>query len=564
MGVVCRARHLALKRSVALKIIRLGEDAGPEPLARFRAEAEAVARLQHPNIVSVYEVGEHQGLPFYALELVEGGSLAQRLGGQPLTPSEAARLVEAVARAMQLAHSRNVVHRDLKPANILLASGGCEPPVDDGTGGSHPPLADCVPKVTDFGLARQLDRDSGQTQTGAILGTPSYMAPEQAWGRTGEAGPAADVYALGAILYECLTGRPPFKGTTVLETLEQVRTQEPVALRQLNPRLPRDLETVALKCLRKEPEGRYTSAEALADDLHRWQVGEPIQARPVSAAERLVKWVRRNPLVAALLALVVVTLTGGAAGIYVKYREAEEQRQVAQEETRKAEEETRKKEDALRGKQKAMEELEEELANGKIQLAQAAWEKGDVAVARAVLGQVPGPLRRWEWRYLRRAFEGSLFSFYGHTTKVYGVAFSPDGARLATTSRDGTARLWDARTGAPLLVLRGHTDMVQGVAFSPDGTRLATANWDGTARLWDTRTGAALLTIHRITGTVQGIAFSPDGTRLATGSKDLTGRLWDVRTGACVLVLKAGSVEVVAFSPDGACLATSGDHIVRL
>jgi WD40 repeat protein len=554
MGVVYRARHLALKRPVALKMIRLGTEAGLEHLDRFKAEAEAVARLQHPHIVQVFEVGEHQGLPFYALELVEGGSLAQRLEGGPLPPREAARLVEIVARAMQLAHSRNVVHRDLKPANVLLTP--------DGT-----------PKVTDFGLARQLDRDSGQTLAGTILGTPSYMAPEQAWGQAGAAGPPADVYALGAILYECLSGRPPFKGATVLETLEAVRTQPPVALRQLNPKVPHDLETICLKCLRKEPEGRYASAEALANDLRRWQAGEPILARPVRATERLVKWVKRNPLVAALVALVAVTLAGGAVGIYVKYRDAEEQRQLAeaqqrlaQDKTEEATKESREKDKALRAANQARGELEEELANGTVQLAQAAWDRDDVTGARAILEQVPGPLRRWEWHYLRRAFEGGTFIFYGHTTKVLGVAFSPDGTRLATTSRDRTARLWDVRTGAPLLVLRGHTDFVQGVAFSPDGTRLATTSWDGTARLWDARTGATLRTFPRSLGTVQGVAFSPDGTRLVTGHQDLKGRVWDVRTGACVLTLQghAGTVVAVTFSPDGAVLATGGVRSVRL
>ncbi|MGO9914481.1 MAG: serine/threonine-protein kinase, partial [Isosphaeraceae bacterium] len=279
MGVVYKARHLALKRTVALKMVLAGGHAGPRELARFRIEAQAVARLQHPNIVQIHEVGEAGGHAYLALEFVEEGNLAGKLDGKPMPARDAGRLVEAVARAMQLAHSRNVVHRDLKPANILLTT--------DGT-----------PKITDFGLARQLDIDSGETQAGAVMGTPSYMAPEQASGHAHEAGPAADIYALGAILYACLAGRPPFQGTTVVETLDQVRTQEPVAPSRWQAGVPLDLETICLKCLCKEPEKRYASAAELADDLVRYQQGEPIRARPVGRLERGVKWVKRNPLAA--------------------------------------------------------------------------------------------------------------------------------------------------------------------------------------------------------------------------------------------------------------------------
>jgi serine/threonine-protein kinase len=260
MGVVYRARQLSLNRLVALKVILAGAHATAEERARFRREAAAVARLQHGHIVQVFEVGEHQGLPFFSLELCPGGGLDGKLNGTPLPPAEAAALVETLARAAHAAHQKGVVHRDLKPANVLLA--------EDGT-----------PKIADFGLARKLD-EAGQTRTGAVLGTPSYMAPEQARGKGHEAGPAVDTYALGAVLYECLTGRPPFRAATTAETLLQVISDDPVPPSRLAPATPRDLETVCLKCLHKEPSRRYASALDLAEDLRRFLAGEPVRARP--------------------------------------------------------------------------------------------------------------------------------------------------------------------------------------------------------------------------------------------------------------------------------------------
>jgi serine/threonine protein kinase len=285
MGVVYKARQVGLNRIVALKMILAGGHAGAEERQRFLAEAEAIAAIKHPGIVQIHDFGTHEELPFFALEFCDGGSLAARLNGTPLPPREAARLVEQLARAMQAAHERGIIHRDLKPANVLLGEDG-------------------EPRITDFGLARRTEGGSGLTQTGAIMGTPSYMAPEQAEGKK-DIGPAADVYALGAILYECLTGRPPFRAATTFDTILQVIADEPVPPSQLNAKAPRDLETICLKCLRKEPARRYRSAAALADDLTRWQRGEPIHARPVGRLERLTKWARRRPAVASLLTLVV-------------------------------------------------------------------------------------------------------------------------------------------------------------------------------------------------------------------------------------------------------------------
>ena len=295
MGVVYKARQIRLNRLVALKMILTEGNFGRESLKRFQAEAEVIAKLQHPNIVQVYEVGNNEGRPFFSLEYVDGVSLDKELKSTPATAAKVASLTETLARAIHVAHQRGIIHRDLKPANVLLT-------------------ADGTPKIADFGLAKQLEDDQGQTRTGEVLGTPSYMAPEQAQGLTKQIGPASDVYALGAIMYAMLTGRPPFRGTTLLDTLEQVRTVEPVPPSRLFLKLPRDLETICLKCLQKDPKARYESAEALAEDLRRYQAGEPILARPAGTLERTAKWVRRRPLAAALVAVSVVAVVGIMAG----------------------------------------------------------------------------------------------------------------------------------------------------------------------------------------------------------------------------------------------------------
>jgi serine/threonine protein kinase len=298
MGVVYRARHLALKRTVALKMILAGGHAGTDERARFQGEVQAVARLSHPNIVQIYEVGEHEGLPFCALEFVAGQSLAQKLDGNPCAPMEAARLVETLAAAVHAAHMKEVVHRDLKPANVLLAW--------DGT-----------PKITDFGLAKKLD-EARHTASGAVVGTPSYMAPEQARGQGKVVGPAADIYALGAILYECVTGRPPFQAATALDTMRQVVEAEPVPPTELNPKVPRDLESICLCCLQKEPEKRYPSASALAEDLRRFRSREPIRARRTGNLKRATRWAKRRPVAVLLLATVLgIFVAGFLAGRYV-------------------------------------------------------------------------------------------------------------------------------------------------------------------------------------------------------------------------------------------------------
>jgi uncharacterized protein (DUF433 family)/tRNA A-37 threonylcarbamoyl transferase component Bud32 len=290
MGVVYKARHLRLNRVVAIKMILAGEHASEKMIARFALEAEAVAQLQHPGIVQIYEIGEHDGHSFLALEYVAGGSLASRLDDKPWPADKAAELVETLARSMQAAHDRGIVHRDLKPANVLLTEDG-------------------QPKITDFGLAKRLQDEAGRTRTGDIMGTPEYMAPEQAAGKK-DIGPAADVYALGAILYRLLTGRPPFQAARTLDTLMLVLEQEPIPVRQLNKSVPRDLETITLKCLDKESQRRYASAVELADEVRRFLDGEPIRARRLKLGRRLFRLVRQRPDVAVSAAVLLLLTLG--------------------------------------------------------------------------------------------------------------------------------------------------------------------------------------------------------------------------------------------------------------
>jgi tetratricopeptide (TPR) repeat protein len=325
MGVVYKAWDFELEREVALKTIRT-DRASPDDLTRFKRDAQSAARLSHPNIVQIYDIGEHQGVPYFSLEFVAGGSLHQRLRASPHLPppDDSAALVRTVALAMHAAHGQGIIHRDLKPANILLAtdpaSGGRPPPVEGQTGGLRP-LTDYTPKVSDFGLAKQLDDPSEHTLSGVVMGTAAYMPPEQAEGRLKDIGPETDGYALGAILYECLTGRPPFVAGSLWETIQQVIDAAPVPVRRLAPDCPRDLETICLKCLHKAKGRRYSSALDLAEDLGRYLDRKPILARPVSVWERAAKWARRRPAVAglvatALLAVLAVAVGGLFYGLY--------------------------------------------------------------------------------------------------------------------------------------------------------------------------------------------------------------------------------------------------------
>jgi WD40 repeat protein len=554
MGVVYQARQAGLNRLVALKMILAGAQAGPDDVARFKAEAEAVARLQHPGIVQIHEVGDHAGLPFFSLEFVPGGSLAQRLRGTPLPARQAAALIARLAWAVHAAHQAGIVHRDLKPANVLLQEG---PDV---------PVGECTPKLTDFGLAKQLDSEHGRTRSGALLGTPNYMAPEQAGGKVKAIGPATDVYALGAILYECLTGRPPFTAETPLDTVLQVLTDEPVPPGRLVPKLPRDLETICLKCLQKDPRQRYATAETLADDLCRFGKGEPIRARPISHGERALKWARRRPAAAGLIGLGAVTLAALAAliaGLFYGAR-LEAERNEAENQRGRAEA-ARLEADLAKGEVERQRDLVRRTGYAAhTSLAMSAWRDADISQMLLLLNEQRPErtggkdLRGFEWYYLRGLGHSDLLTLHGHVGVSRGVRFSPDGRSVAAAAQEHAVKLWDASTGQEIRTLRGHADDVEDVAFSPDGLRLATASDDGTIKVWDAHTSQV---IHTLKAHVRRVCFSPDGFRLASASKDRTACVWDAQTGQNLLTVKGhrAAVSGVAFSPDGLRLATASD-----
>ncbi len=584
MGVVYKARHLNLNRTVALKMILSGAHAGPTERERFRREAEAVAALQHAHIVQIFDIGEANGHPYLALEFVDGGSLAQHLTGDPWAAARAAELIEVLARTMQFAHDAGIVHRDLKPGNILLGKDKGSRINDESKTKSDPGFdssliihhSSFLPKVTDFGLAKRLDEAPGDggTRTGAVMGTPSYIAPEQAGGKTRDIGPPVDVYALGAILYELLTGRPPFRGETALDTVLQVLHDDPVPPKRLHPLVPRDLETICLKCLHKHPAKRYARAVALADDLGRFRRGEPIQARPLSAWGRGVKWARRHPARAGLLGVTVTATVALVTVLSVAYaqvrdavRDKEHQARVAEQErdgarlqkTRAellAAENDRRRAEAVQKADELKREAERtRRAAFALQLAQVAilCDRDPLRAAALLEDETrcPKDLRDFTWHYLRRLCQRDdrAYPDHGPDDPLRAVAYSPAGTFAATAGSAGQIRLWNPRTGRTWLILRGHTGAVHGLAFSPDGTMIASAGADRTVRLWvlpvdvlDTARKAMnalpwlqpfvspLVEVPKLAPAVTladahatealCVAFSPDGRALVSGGKD--------------------------------------------
>jgi WD40 repeat protein/tetratricopeptide (TPR) repeat protein/tRNA A-37 threonylcarbamoyl transferase component Bud32 len=550
MGVVFQARQLKLNRMVALKMILAGQLAGESDIRRFQTEAEAAAHLDHPGIVPIFEVGQHEGQHYFSMGFVEGESLAQRLTAGPLRSRPAAELLGKVAEAIAYAHRRGVIHRDLKPANILI----------DGSG---------QPRVTDFGLAKKVQGDSHLTASGQIMGTPSYMPPEQAGGSRGEVGPAADVYALGATLYCMVTGRPPFQAATAMDTVLQVLGDEPVPPRRLNPAVDRDIETICLKCLEKDPARRYSSAAALGEDLRRFLAGESIQARPVGRAERLGRWCRRNPLLAGAIGAAVILASMAVVSLLYANREARARAAIAS-----ASEQSLKKEgEKLKT---ALAESNRRLASLDFERGQAAFERGQVGLGLLWMIQALQDATKAEdsaWQQVAltnlaawRPHLAPLRAVLSHQGLVFAVAFSPDGKTILTGSGDGTARLWDAASGRPIGQPMRHERRITSVAFSPDGKTILTGSEDGTARLWGAASGRAISPPLRHEDPVWSVAFGPDGKTALTGSEDKTARLWDVATTRLIgsPLRHVGAVRAVAFSPDGRIALTgSFDRTVR-
>ena len=542
MGIVYKARQKSLDRVVALKLLLFGPQASPEFAQRFRAEAVLAASLQHPNIVAIHEVGAHAGQQFFVMDYVAGPSLAQRISDLRFRISDfkqSARWMKTTAEAIHYAHERGILHRDLKPSNVLID-------------------ADDQPRVTDFGLAKRLEGDSQVTVTGQVLGSPNYIPPEQALGKRGKVSRQSDVYALGAMLYHLLTGRPPFQGETLTDTLQQVLHTEPLAPRLLNPSAPRDLETICLKCLEKEPARRYATAQALAEELDRFLNGQPVLARPIGLTGKAWRWCQRQPVRAGLIGALGLVLVLGMVGISWQWQRAERERDMA---------------------------LRQAYA-GDMKLAQFAVEQGDLGGARRLLDkhrprlaststrnpQRSTDLRGWEWRYLWGLCRSDEQSKLTQQSKGFAnLALSADGKLLALRQDSGHIELWDWERRRHLGTLTNQGGEFA-LALSPDRKLMASANRDRSGKpvvsLWEVATRRIVRDLPQPFN-VASLAFSPDGNLLTTFQLEPRLSLWELPSGRLVRNFEAKpsinwEMRFPLFSPHGATLVLADSGPIRL
>ncbi|MFO0807661.1 MAG: protein kinase [Gemmataceae bacterium] len=596
-GVVYKAYQHSLKRLVALKLI-VGDEAGADDVARFFHEAEAIGALRHPNIVQVYEAGQHAGRPFLSLEYVAGGTLLQRIQGRAVPPKFAAEICETVARAVHAVHAIQIVHRDLKPANILLHVSDHDTLADERPRSGDGPEAVPVVKIADFGLAKRLDTTCHLTETGVVAGTPAYMAPEQIRGDRGRIGPAADIWAIGVILYEMLTGSLPFRADCPVRTMSDVLSENPVLPSRLVRGIPRDLETICLKCLEKSPARRYPTAVALAADLRRFREGRVISARRAGPAEQAWRWCARNPVIAGLLAGILAVFAAGAGVAWAYALRADENARLAKVEQQKAEanaREARAKEDeavqavaaanTARSEEMRQKGIATELAKQATDreargvreryaldanLSLKAWEAGDLLRSRQFLARYTpksgADLRGFEWHYLDRLCRSEVRAIPLGRSSTRAIAFLP-GSRRFAFGRGNEFGLYDLDRGVLEVVFRGHTSIVTALAYNPRTGQIASASRDGTVRVWDANTGAVAHTLRGHADEAVGLLYTPDGRTLISCGGRFSGLmkpgeviLWDAESGQTKHVIQkhASAICDIALSGDGKLLASCG------